>query len=407
MQVRSCLVLAVTAALAASPARADPRARDAALKRLQAAAKGTAAVSAHKATDVARFVQLPPGARGLGQPAARTDRDKQSQSAAFFRSYGAAIGVSDPAGLRHVATITDALGETHLTYRQFHGAVPVFGGTVKVHFDAAHRLKAVNGTAIPDLALSTTPAWSGARAAEVALGAVIRERGASDALGIGTSTLYVYREGLARGVPGDAQLAWEIEVTDGAGVRELVYVSAQTGKVLERISGIHDELRRRAYDGHDLAFAPNNYPNGVYWLEGQRYPTASEEANNMITSLEGDLRLLRERLRPRLLRRRGRHDGRHLRPRLRLPERLVERHVHLVLPGHHHRRRHRARVGARVHAVHARSHLRVAARRAQRGVLGHLGRDRRSHQRARRRRPGQPPQRGSVLDPLACPSRSS
>ena len=284
MQVRSCLVLAVTAALAASPARADPRARDAALKRLQAAAKGTAAVSAHKATDVARFVQLPPGARGLGQPAARTDRDKQSQSAAFFRSYGAAIGVSDPAGLRHVATITDALGETHLTYRQFHGAVPVFGGTVKVHFDAAHRLKAVNGTAIPDLALSTTPAWSGARAAEVALGAVIRERGASDALGIGTSTLYVYREGLAQGVPGDAQLAWEIEVTDGAGVRELVYVSAQTGKVLERISGIHDELRRRAYDGHDLAFAPNNYPNGVYWLEGQRYPTASEEANNMITS---------------------------------------------------------------------------------------------------------------------------
>ena len=153
MQVRSCLVLAVTAALAASPARADPRARDAALKRLQAAAKGTAAVSAHKATDVARFVQLPPGARGLGQPAARTDRDKQSQSAAFFRSYGAAIGVSDPAGLRHVATITDALGETHLTYRQFHGAVPVFGGTVKVHFDAAHRLKAVTGTAIPDLAV--------------------------------------------------------------------------------------------------------------------------------------------------------------------------------------------------------------------------------------------------------------
>lgn len=284
MQVRPRLVLALMVALAAPPAHADSRARDAATKRLQAAARGAAALSPHRATGVARFVRLPPSARGLGQPAARTEREKQAQAAAFFRDYGAAIGVSDPAGLRHVATSADALGETHLTYRQYHGAVPVFGGTVKVHFDAAHRLEAVNGTAVPDLALGTTPARSGAQAADVALAAVARDRGAPGALGIGASTLYVFRRGLAQGVPGDAELAWEIEVTDGRGVRELVYVSAQTGKVVERVSGIHDDLRRRAYDGHDLAFAPSNYPSGVFWREGQRYPTASDEANNMITA---------------------------------------------------------------------------------------------------------------------------
>jgi Zn-dependent metalloprotease len=286
MQVRSYLALAVSAALAASPALADPRARDAALKKLQDAARGAAAVSMHRSTGAARFVSLPPAARGLGQPAARTERDKKAQSAAFFRSYGAAIGVSDPAGLRHVSTVVDALGETHLTYRQFHDGVPVFAGTVKTHFDAAHELKAVNGTAVPDLAVGSTPTWSAAQAAELALSAVVRARGPSDALGIGSTKLYVYREGLAKGVPGDAQLAWEVEVTDGAGVRDLVYVGAHTGKVIETVAGIHDEMNRRAYDGHELAFAPKNYPNAAYWTEGQRLPTASEEANNMIVSSE-------------------------------------------------------------------------------------------------------------------------
>ncbi|HET7754514.1 MAG TPA: M4 family metallopeptidase, partial [Anaeromyxobacteraceae bacterium] len=278
------VAFAVLVFLSSSTALADARARDAAVKKLQNATRGAVSISNNKATGAARFVRLQPSARGLGKPAAIDDRAKQDQSAAFFRDYGAAIGVSDPAGLRHAGTAKDRAGGTHLTWKQFHGGVPVFAGVVKTHFDASDKLAAVTGTAIPDLALSTTPARSAAQAAEIALSAVARARGASSALGIGSSTLYVYREGLAKGIPGDAQLAWEIEVTDRAHVRELVYVNAQTGKVIERVSGIHDALSRRAYDGRDLAFVPPNYPNGAYWLEGQRYPTASVEANNMITS---------------------------------------------------------------------------------------------------------------------------
>ena len=65
---------------------------------------------------------------------------------------------------------------------------------------------------------------------------------------MGAATLTIFREGLAQGVPGDNHLAWEVEISDGAGIRDMVYVSAHSGKVIDRISGIHENLNRRAYD---------------------------------------------------------------------------------------------------------------------------------------------------------------
>jgi len=277
----------LTASAALAQSQRSTEAREAALQRLQDATGGSALVSAHKATGGARVIRLQPGARGgLDGAPAPTARDKQEHSAAFFRDYGAALGISDPQSLRLVSTATDRLGETHLTWKQFYGAVPVFAATIKTHFDASHQLKVVAGTAIPDITVDATPAWSGDRAAQVARGSVAAERGNGESLRIGTVTLYVYREGLAQGVPGENHLAWEVEVTDGAGIRDFVYVGAHTGKVIDRINAVHDDLDRRGYDGHNLPFVPPNYPNGAYWLEGQPFPTASVEANNMLFASE-------------------------------------------------------------------------------------------------------------------------
>jgi Zn-dependent metalloprotease len=275
------LLGAPTARAATDASRA---AREAALRRLEAATGGAAFISTHKATGAARFVRVERGA--LASEVARSAQDKQRRSEQFLRAHGAALGVDDVASLRLTKTETDALGETHLTYRQFHGAVPVFAGVVKTHFDASHRLKAVAGTVIPDVTVNASPIWSDADAAQVALSAVEADRGAAAALGIGSATLYVYREGLAAGVEGDNHLAWEIEVTNGAGVRELVYVGAHTGKLIDRVQGIHDAMYRRAYDGREKDGPPVNYPQGAYWLEGDPFPTASTEANNMISASE-------------------------------------------------------------------------------------------------------------------------
>lgn len=265
------------------PAAAAPlwtvAARDAAMQRLEAARSAAPRFSLHKATAAARSIRT---SGPLSPVVARTDADKASVSKAFFRDYGAAIGVMDPAVLRQVASHTDALGETHLTWKQFHGSIPVFGATVKTHFDRAHRLKAVNGTVIPNVGVDPTPTWSRDDAGAIAHASVVAERGAVDNLHVGAATLYVFRTGLALGVPGNNHLAWEIEVTDGAWVRDLVYVDAHSGKVLDTIAGVHDALYRRAYDGHHLPNPPPNYPNGTFWKEGDPFPTSSVEANNML-----------------------------------------------------------------------------------------------------------------------------
>ncbi|MGB2717236.1 MAG: M4 family metallopeptidase [Vicinamibacterales bacterium] len=275
----------ISVPIALAQSSTGSQAREQARQRLEAATGGAVVASEHKSTGAARFIRVQPGSpRGLSSGPAATAGEKAQHSVAFFRDYGALIGVSDPASLRLTASTTDAIGETHLTWQQFYGAIPVFAGTVKTHFDRANRLKAVTGTAIPDIVLDPTPTWPSARAAQVARAAVVAERGDSDALRTGAPKLYVYREGLAQGVPGVNHLAWEIEVTDGAGIRDLVYVGAHSGKVIDSVSAVRDEMFRRAYDGHSLPFVPQNYPNGAYWLEGQQYPTGSQEANNMLAA---------------------------------------------------------------------------------------------------------------------------
>jgi hypothetical protein len=87
------------------------------------------------------------------------------------------------------------------------------------------------------------------------------------------SVLFVFREGLMRGVPGDSHLAYEVEVGDGARVRELVYVDAHMGRVLERMPGTHDAMYREVR---------GSFPY-VEWIEGDPFPTADPDINNTIT----------------------------------------------------------------------------------------------------------------------------
>jgi Zn-dependent metalloprotease len=277
------LSLALTATFV--HAQSSPETRDpAGLRRLQNQVGGAAVVSIHKSTRGARFIRLQPGAvRGLGRGPAATDNDKRQRSLEFFRDYSALLGVSNGSSMEFQSSVADALGETHLTWKQFYRGVPVYGATMKTHFGKDQQLRAVTGTAVPDISVSANPSVVRSRAERAALDFESPNHAGAQ-LRAGTAKLYVYRQGLAQGVPGENLLAWEIEVTDGGGVRQLVYVDAHTGKVIDSVSGIQDELDRRAFDGHDLPRPPDNYPNGAYWLEGQSFPTASLEANNMITA---------------------------------------------------------------------------------------------------------------------------
>jgi Zn-dependent metalloprotease len=271
------------------------------INRLVADSGGTADVSVSGATGAARFVRITPGrAASLDAAAPRAAASARTQSAqtsaqestsaratrsmAFLRRYAGVFGLSNPdSELALASSSSDSNGGSHFTYVQRYAGLPVLGGVLKTHFSGADELTAVNGTVVPQLAVDIKPTRNASTAGATAVSKVSTDKGRTDLAARG-SRLIVFREGLLKGVPGDNHLTWEVEVGDGAGVREFVYVDAHSGKVIDQITGVQDDLFRRAYDGQFLPTVPPSYPGAPYWVEGAPFPTASTEANNMIIS---------------------------------------------------------------------------------------------------------------------------
>ena len=113
---------------------------------------------------------------------------------------------------------------------------------------------------------------------------VSEEHAGAAAVTARSGLLMVYRAGLVRGQPGANHLVWQVEVSNDVDVREFIYVDAHSGKIVDRLPGIYDAMNRRAYDGRFLPVVPPDYPGSPFWVEGQAFPTAVAEANNMITS---------------------------------------------------------------------------------------------------------------------------
>lgn len=243
---------------------------------VQALSRAGAAVNVHPATGAARFVRLGASTEAaLAGPGATA----QARIEAFLAAHRAVFGLNDPGReLFLEGAKTDALGFTHITYRQRYDGVPVFAGVLKGHLDAANRLRVVNGTIIPDISLDARPSRTSEEAARVAVARVREGRDKAEAAAIRTqsSQLYVFREGLVQGIPGPNHLVWEVVVGNAGDVREFVYVDAHTNKIVEQYTGAHDAMNRRAFNGEA------SYPATPFWVEGDPFPTGTTEADNMI-----------------------------------------------------------------------------------------------------------------------------
>jgi bacillolysin len=253
--------------------------------RLVADSGGTAQVSIHGATGAARFVRVEQGGtlgvRVFGR--SLSDDAKKKRTVQFLNQYRSIFGLTSTTTELGEARITrDRQGGTHLTYKQVHQGVPVFAGELKAHFSPAGELTAVNGSFIPGLAVDITPLRSAEQAGRTALSVVMADLGRKVRPLTTQATLVVFREGLAKGVPGANHLAWQVEVGNKADVREFVFIDAHTGKLIDRIAGVHDAMNRRAFDGLNQTAPGPNYPNTPFWVEGQALPTGLAEADNMI-----------------------------------------------------------------------------------------------------------------------------
>jgi hypothetical protein len=86
--------------------------------------------------------------------------------------------------------------------------------------------------------------------------------------------------GLVRNVPGSHQLVYEVEVTNGADVREFVFVHANAGKIVNRYSGVHSDLFRRVFE-------ENFHPDSQVWQEGDPFPGDLTEDQQNIVNFSG------------------------------------------------------------------------------------------------------------------------
>jgi Zn-dependent metalloprotease len=220
-----------------------------------------------------------------GKKKGKSVQAKNSEALAFVGRHAQAFGQRVAyADVKLRKAERDHLGRSHLSYSQDYGGVPVFGASLKVHFDDGDELAAVTGTLIPDIDVSIAPSRSAADAENTALNFLAATVSRGD-LAVRSSRLLIFREGLAKGVPGPNHLAYEVEIGNSVDVREFLYIDAHTGKYIDQISGVRDGLFRRAYDGGGPPNGiPASYPGSPFWSEDDAFPTSSVEADNMIVA---------------------------------------------------------------------------------------------------------------------------
>ncbi|HSH05618.1 MAG TPA: M4 family metallopeptidase [Anaerolineae bacterium] len=252
-----------------------------------------ALISYDASTGVARFLRFPNNGSVSMAAAPNT---AEAQVDAFLAEYGDLFGITNPAAqLEELSVWTDAVGDTHFEYRQVYNGVDVFAGLFFVHVDENNSIKSANGVFVPDLSVNTTPRLSAEEAGAVAELAVNGQVSSFDAVSILANSapaaatdakLYVYRDGLLRGIVGTNHLVYEFLVTNGADVREYVYVDAHKGAIINRIDMLHS-IDRTIYN-------QTIDPGNILWQEGDPLPyvgaTVTEtESVNMLVDASGDM----------------------------------------------------------------------------------------------------------------------
>lgn len=246
--------LAAAPALQATAQSAAPAADDSLVAQIRAEADGAVKISSEKATGRITFVRASDDGGDL-MPDRAGKPDPVAKATSYVRKYAAAFG-SKADQLTQKSVRKNAHGWT-VSFEQSHEGIPVWGTQLRAHLDSDGDLTAVNGELAPVSGISTTPRLSEAEAGERAMRLVKAdppksgEGDKADTSGLmaKATELYVYRTGLIKGQPGGKTgLVYQVEVTNERNIRDLVLLGADSGKVVNRYSMIHNELDRKLYE---------------------------------------------------------------------------------------------------------------------------------------------------------------
>lgn len=240
-----------------TPAPPDPTL----LGQLQRQTAGTVEIATHAETGLVRFIGTAPG-----QPVPRIAQvspaaPSETAARAFLSRYSTLFGIGDQGKeltVKRERALPDGRGV--LKFSQQYEGIPVFGGELIVHLDAARNLRAAIGEVLPNIAVDASPRVDAAAAAETARQATSKEHGVPLALlNAGTPELHIFNRALLdEPGPRTTHLVWQVEVRpqDLRAIRQLVLVDAHAGGVELSFNQVPDAKVRRTYTANQGSGLP-------------------------------------------------------------------------------------------------------------------------------------------------------
>ncbi len=198
-------------------------------------------------------------------------QDAKPQPATFLAQYGAALGVTSPdEQLAFVGEESDSLGGLVTRYTQIHRGVPVFGGSLRLHRDAAGDFIAASGPVLPvPSKLSVEPTYPLQDAEQLAFA----ESGLVQPV-IEYSELTIVDPAWYGDPARGARLVYQVVLQDAQGVREAQFIDAHQGVALDRWRLSPTIRNREVYN------ANHSYGNIVLARGEGSEPTLDPDVNN-------------------------------------------------------------------------------------------------------------------------------
>lgn len=162
--------------------------------------------------------------------------DATAAGTQFLKEYAKYFGSTDyKKELKLQKQSLDVLGTTHLVYQQYYKNIPVFGGQMLVHMANDYGIKSASGKFLTKVSVNTKPVLNKTKAINAAL-ADAKKRGLQSPT-VASADLAIYnRRVLNPKGENKYYLTWQIELEDAIGWREVLFVNAANGKIVENLA---------------------------------------------------------------------------------------------------------------------------------------------------------------------------
>ena len=231
--MRSSRLIAFAVPAMAALALGLPGVRPAGSTALAAGSRPEARLGYDPATGRLIFVGTRPGQSLPSSVAGAAAVLPEANARSFIREYAQQLGLRDPdSELKAFRTVRRRDGRTVVRYRQVHDGVPIFGADLVVNTDRDGALLAMSAKISPEPTVDTVPTLTPDEAQQLAVPAIAKyHRTDVDSLRASTPELWIYDARLLLPDGRPPVLAWKLEVTDGAAIREMVFVEATRGAI--------------------------------------------------------------------------------------------------------------------------------------------------------------------------------